>query len=141
MALNQNEIELEISRLQKQLKDYKAKKKKAENDMDELEDIIAKIRIKKREIEDGLQETVNNIEKKLNRINPKSRFRTRYLSKAKSIISNSNSSTALQSTRDAERKAINKYQNLDDQISGYRSKISSLENRLYALNQQLTAMK
>ena len=29
MALFQNEIEAEISRLQKQLKDYKAKKKKA----------------------------------------------------------------------------------------------------------------
>lgn len=137
MALFQNEIEAEISRLQKQLKYYKSKKKKAENEMDELEDIIAKIRAKAREIEEGLQETVNNIEKKLKRINQKSKFRSRYLGKAKNMFLNSDSSTALQGTRDAERKATNKYWALDDKISGYRTKISSLENQINALKQQL----
>lgn len=133
----QNEIEAEISRLQKQLKDYKSKKKKAENEMDELEDIIAKIRAKAREIEEGLQETVNNIEKKLKRINQNSKFRSRYLGKAKNMLLNSDSSTALQGTRDAERKATNKYWALDDKISGYRTKISSLESQINALKQQL----
>ena len=137
MALFQNEIEAEISRLQKQLKDYKAKKKKAANEMDELEDIIAKIRAKACEIEEGLQETVNNIEKKLKRINQKSRFRTRYLSKAKNMLLNSDSSTALQGTRDAERKATNKYWTLDDHISEYQAKISSLESQINELKQKL----
>lgn len=137
MALFQNEIEAEISRLQKQLEDYKSKKKKAENEMDEFEDIIAKIRTKVREIEEGLQETVNNIEKKLKRINQNSKFRIRYLAKAKNMLLNSDSSTALQGTRDAERKATNKYWALDDKISGYRTKISSLENQINALKQQL----
>lgn len=137
MALFQNEIEAEISRLQKQLKDYKSKKKKAENEMDELEDIIAKIRAKAREIEEGLQETVNNIEKKLKRINQNSKFRSRYLGKAKNMLLNSDSSTALQGTRDAERKATNKYWALDDKISGYRTKISSLESQINALKQQI----
>lgn len=137
MALFQNEIEAEISRLQKQLKDYKAKKKKAANEMDELEDIIAKIRAKACEIEEGLQETVNNIEKKLKRINQKSRFRTRYLSKAKNMLLNSDSSTALQGTRDAERKATNKYWTLDDNISEYQAKISSLESQINELKQKL----
>jgi len=137
MALFQNEIEAEISRLQKQLKDYKSKKKKAENEMDELEDIIAKIRAKASEIEEGLQETINNIEKKLKRINQNSKFRSRYLAKAKNMLLNSDSSTALQGTRDAERKATNKYWALDDKISGYRTKISSLESQINALKQQL----
>lgn len=137
MALFQNEIEAEISRLQKQLKDYKAKKKKAANEMDELEVIIAKIRAKACEIEEGLQETVNNIEKKLKRINQKSRFRTRYLSKAKNMLLNSDSSTALQGTRDAERKATNKYWTLDDNISEYQAKISSLESQINELKQKL----
>ena len=137
MALFKNEIEAEISRLQKQLKDYKSKKKNAENEMDELEDIIAKIRAKAREIEEGLQETVNNIEKKLKRINQNSKFRSRYLGKAKNMLLNSDSSTALQGTRDAERKATNKYWALDDKISGYRTKISSLESQINALKQQL----
>lgn len=137
MALFQNEIEAEISRLQKQLKDYKSKKKKAENEMDELEDIIAKIRAKAREIEEGLQETINNIEKKLKRINQKSKFRSRYLGKAKNMLLNSDSSTALQGTRDAEKKATDKYWALDDKVSGYRTKISSLEGQINALKQQL----
>ena len=133
----QNEIEAEISRLQKQLKDYKSKKKKAENEMDELEDIIAKIRAKAREIEEGLQETINNIEKKLKRINQKSKFRSRYLGKAKNMLLNSDSSNALQGTRGAEKKATDKYWALDDKISGYRTKISSLEGQINALKQQL----
>lgn len=137
MALFQNEIEAEISRLQKQLKDYKSKKKKTENEMDELEDIIAKIRAKAREIEEGLQETINNIEKKLKRINQKSKFRSRYLDKAKNMLLNSDSSTALQGTRDAEKKATDKYWALDDKVSGYRTKISSLEGQINALKQQL----
>lgn len=132
-----SEIEAEINRLQKQLKDYKSKKKKAENEQDELEDIIGKIRAKACEIEDGLQETVNNIEKKLKRINQKSRFKTRYLGNAKNMLLNSDSSTALRGTRDAERKATNKYYALDDKISGYRTKISSIESQINALRQQL----
>lgn len=137
MVLFKNEIEVEISRLQKQLKDYKSKKKQAENEMKELEDIIAKIKAKAREIEEGLQETVKNIEKKLERINKRSRFRTRYLSNAKNMLLNSDSSTALQGTRDAERKATNKYWSLDDQISGYKTKIFTLENKINELKQQL----
>ena len=132
-----NEIEAEISRLQKLLKDYKSKKKNAEKEQDELEDVIGKIRAKAREIEDGLQETVNNIEKKLKRINQKSRFKTRYLGNAKNMLLNSDSSTALQGTRDAERKATDKYYALDDKISGYRTKIVTLESQINALRQQL----
>lgn len=137
MSFFQNEIETEISNLQKQLKDYKSKKKKAENEMDELEDIIAKIRTKAHEIEEGLQETVYNIEKKLKHINQKSKFKSRYLEKAKNMFLNSDSSTALQGTRDAEKKATDKYWALDDKISEYRMKISSLESQINALKQQL----
>lgn len=137
MAFFQNKTEAEISRLERQLKDYKARKRKAESEMNELEDIIAKIRAKAREIEGGLQETVNNIEKKLKRINQRSRFGIRYLTSAKNLLLNSDSSTALQGTRDAERKAKEKYWALDNKISGYQTKISVLENQIYALKQQL----
>lgn len=137
MAFFQNETEAEISRLERQLKDYKARKRKAEGEMNELEDIIAKIRAKAREIEGGLQETVNNIENKLKRINQRSRFRARYLTNAKNMLLNSNSSMALEGTREAERKAMEKYWALDNKISGYRAKISALENQIYALRQQL----
>lgn len=130
----QNEIE--INKLQKQLKEYKAKKKKAEKEMSELEDVIAKIRAKSHEIEEGLQETINNIERRLNRINQKSRFRARYLANARNIVLNSDSSMALQGTRDAERKAIKKYWALDDKISEYQSKIFALENQINRLKQQ-----
>lgn len=132
-----NEIEAQISELRKQLIEYKSKKKKAENEQDDLEEVIGRIKMKEREIEDGLQETVNNIEKKLKNINQKSRFKTRYLENAKNMLFNSDSSTALQGTRDAERKAMYKYYVLDDKISEYRRKIFTLESKINELAQQL----
>lgn len=137
MLLSQAEIEAEIIKLQKQLNDCKLKQKKAKMEMDELEDIIAKLRSKAREIEQGLQETINNIERKLQHINEKSKFKSRYLNSAKSIILNSNSSIALQSTREAEKKAVAKYWDLDDTISEYQTEILMLENQISAFKQQL----
>lgn len=135
--MTQIEIESELARLNRQLNSYKSKKQKTENEMREIEYIIEKIRIKTHEIEDGLQETLNNIEKKLKLINQRSRFRIRHLDNAKSILLNSTSSNALQSMRDSEKKATDKYWTLDNKLSGYCVKISELESEINVLKQQL----
>ena len=134
------EIEREIRRMQKQLQDCRSKKKKAESEQRELNIIISKIRQKTEEIEGGLQETLRTIEKRLGKLNPKSKFKVKYLEKAKGFLQNSSSSSAVENSRDAERKAKKKYLELDDTISSYNSKIRSLEQDIEKLNNQLKQM-
>ncbi len=131
------EIESEISRLQKQLQGYRSKKKKAESEQQEMDTVISKIRQKTAEIEGGLQETLKTIEIRLSKLNPKSKFKVKYLEKVKGFLQNSSSSSAVENTREAERKAKKKHLELEDTISGYNSKIRSLEQEIEKLNNQL----
>lgn len=134
------EIESEIRRLQKQLQDYRSKKKKAESEQRELNTVISKIRQKAEEIERGLQEAISTIERRLDKLNPKSKFKVKYLGKAKGFLQNSSASSAVESTRDAERKAKKKYLELDDTISGYNRKIYGIEQEIEKLKYQLKQM-
>lgn len=132
-----NEIEHEITRLQGQIENFVDEREKAEKNMYELGEIIGKIKAKTKEIEDGLQETARNIEKKIECINGKSLFKARYFENAKKTFLNSYSSAAIQEMTEMERKATQEYYDLEDKISGYQNNINRLESELNALKQQL----
>lgn len=132
-----SEMESEISRLQKLLQDYRSKKKNSEEEQRELNTIISKIRQKTEEIDGGLQETIRTIVGRLDKLNPKSKFKITYLEKAKGFLQNSSASSAVESTREAERIAKKKYLELDDTISGYNRKIFDTEQEIETLKSQL----
>lgn len=130
------EIEAEILRLKAELTDYKVKKKFADSELNKMEDVLGKIRKKEREIEEGLYESLRKIEQKLERVNPKSKFRVNYLKDAKSHLFGSKSSAALQETRDAQSRVKKKIFAQEDKIEGYKAKIKKLEARIEELKSQ-----
>ena len=133
-------IESKLYKLKKQLEDYRSKKKKAEKEQRELNTVITKIRKKADEIEEGLQETLSTVEKRLKKLNPKSRFRVKYLGKVKEFLLNPSSSSAVADTREAERKAKIKYLDLDDSITYYIKRIRELEREIDDLQKMLKQM-
>lgn len=132
------EIEAEILLLKKELSEYKWKKKIAESKLEEMEDILQKIRKKEREIEEGLHESIRTIERKLELVNPKSKFRTNYLKEAKSFLLSSRSYAALDETREAQARLKRKIFSQDDKIDYYKTKIRKLESRIDELKNQLS---
>lgn len=134
------EIQEEINKLQKQLKNYQTKKEQAENEQKELDDIIINIRRKSQEIEEGLQETLKNIQRKIDKINRRSKFKVTYLENAKQFLQNTDALSALECTHEAERKAKIKFLDLDDLINDYSKKIIKIEKEISALKHQLNQM-
>lgn len=135
--MTQIEISKEIIRLQKQLNNYKAKLKNAKSEQKQVDDLVNQLRRKKREMEDGLQETVNTVKRKIERIKSKNHFGSAYLNEVEKILYSSNSSSALESIKESERKAIQKFNSLDTDIENYKKKISLIEQEIFSLKQRI----
>ena len=133
----QSEMQETINRLNNQLDLLRQNKTKAKIEQDELVRIIDKIDLKAREIENGLFETLSNIDQKLTHVNPKSQFPTRYKAAVQTKILNSKSSNALETTRQAVRDAKTKYYDLDDTIAQINSQISQVENEIARLQNMI----
>lgn len=126
----------EIARLKQQLSDYKWQRRKKASALEEMEDALQKLQKKRREIEEGLQETSNTISKWLDRIPSKCKFRVTYFEEAKSRFLNPQSSSALEHTRESERTAKNKLIKLEDEVEALDRKIRTTEEQIRQLSQQ-----
>ena len=121
------ELQVEINRLYGVLNSYSASKQKAEKEQKELIRVIDKLSMKTREIEQGLQTTLETIDRRLRRVNPQSRFPEMYYETAKKTLYNSNSAKALQMTRDSIESAKKKCVEYDEKIHSLNVKINQTE--------------
>lgn len=132
------ELEAEISRLERKLRNCQSKRDASVRELRELELVADKIRQKSAEIENGLQETIGNIESRLARVNSRSRFPIRYRAHARELLLNAKSSQALADTREAELAAKRRCLQLDDDIAGFNAAISSTSAQLEELRRKLS---
>lgn len=126
----------EIARLKRQLDDYKRQRRKKASAIEDMEDALHKLKKKRREIEEGLQETLNTLSGWMDRIPDKCKFRVTYFEKAKSRFLNPKSSDALEHTRESERMAQNKLITLEDEVEALDRKIWATEEKIRNLTQQ-----
>lgn len=126
----------ELAKLKHKLSDYKKLRKKKVSAIEDLEDAINKLQKKRREIEDGLQETENTISKRLDRLPLTCKFRSVYFEQAKRQFLNPKSSKALEHTRESERTAKKKLISIEDEIENLNRKIQKLEEQIRRLSQQ-----
>jgi chromosome segregation ATPase len=132
-----DELKMEILRLEKQIDVYKNKICKAKSDQKEIEASISNLQKSKNEVEEGLIETFENIKRRFERLNVKESFKENHYSRVKSIIFGSTSSSAINSIQESLHKAKIQYLELDDDIDVYYKTIAQFENRLYDLKSQL----
>lgn len=128
----------EAAKIKQQIETQKYKRRKKRNDLEDLETAINKLQKKRREIEEGLQETANTISRKIDRITGKSKFRVTYYEKAKSMFLNSKSSRALEHTKESERIAKKKLFLIEDDIEALNRSIKKLEKQLEEVTRQIT---
>lgn len=138
--MSREELEAELRSLERQLRDCNNGLQNAESEQKDLISAIEKIHKKTTEVENGLQDTMRNIDQRLSNVNPRSKFRARYREQAQKLLFSSNSSSALDELRASERQANNKCLEYDDIIADYRSKISRLKNRIEEIKRTLSQM-
>lgn len=126
----------EIAELKKKLNEYRSVRRKKASEKETIEEAIGKLQKKCREIEEGLQETADTISRRLDRLPSRCKFRITYFEQAKSKFLNSQSSNAVEQTREAERIAKNKLLDLEDDIEELDRRIHSTEERIRQLSQQ-----
>ena len=126
----------EIARLKRKLSDYKWQRRKKASALEEMEDALQKLQKKRREIEEGLQQTANTISKWLDRIPARCKFRVTYYEEAKQRFLNPQSSGALEHTRESVRTAKNKLIRLEDEVEDLDRKIRATEEQIRQLSQQ-----
>lgn len=123
----------EVERLTKQIIAYQQKKKRAESDREEMEDALEHLMKKQQEIDEGLQETLHTIRRRLDRLTIKCRFREFYYEQAKKRLFGMQSSMALQQTSEAAADARQKILDYDSEIDDLNVKIQDIEERLRQL--------
>ena len=126
----------EAERLAKQLAECQQKRKKAESDRRELEDALVHLLKKRQEIDEGLQETLSTIKRRLDRLTITCRFRESYYEQAKKRLFGTQSSMALQQTSEATADAKRKILDYDSKIGALDARIRDIEERLRQLNQE-----
>lgn len=132
------EIEAQIEKLTRRLKEYEKERKNAlsrQKDMEEASKEMDKIA---RSIESKMDEVMANIEKKLSRVNPSSRFPDIYRENARKQLMNSNTDNAIAETKAGAQRAKKKIIELDDKISECDTKIAETKAEIDALKDQLS---
>lgn len=135
--MTKDEIRAEIRRLNKLLEGYEKSRKNAEDKQEELFNAIDKISAKSREISDGLEKTMGNIETRLGKVNGNSRFPAMYRAAARAALFNQKSSDAVSSCGSALKAAGEKSAELDKEIEEFSGKISRTENEIASLKAKL----
>lgn len=121
-------------KLNRDLLEYKTKRRFKQADVDDMEDALKKLRKKRQEIEEGLQETSDTIEKWVSRLPNNCKFRYRYHEQAKNKFLNPDSSKALEHTLESEGKAEKKLEKLQDELDAINKKIREIEKKIEALS-------
>ena len=101
--MSREELEAELRALERQLRECFNGLENAESEQNDLISAIEKIHQKTNEVENGLQETMRNIDDRLSKVNPNSKFRVRYREQAQKLLMNSSSSSALDELKSSER--------------------------------------
>ena len=120
--------------LKKQLEECKWKRRRQKSQADKLEEAVQKLAEKRREIEEGLQETASRIDKNVERLPSNCKFRLRYAEAAKARFLNPGSSEALEHTRESERTAKKRLMDAEDAVDALDKKIRQLEAQLQKLS-------
>lgn len=134
LAITQAE---ELAELKRQLSDYEQQRKDKNVQIESMEDTLERLQKKSSEIEDGLQETINTISRRLDQIPGRNKFRVIYLEQAKSKVMNPQSAKALEHTREAQRQVKSKLSQLEEEVKTLNSKIRTTEDQIWQLSQQL----
>ncbi len=131
------EIEAEIARLEGEIGTYNWLIGQANSELWRVAEVIGILQAKRGEIVNGIQESYNTIERKMANVNINSKFRTTYLEKAKEILWNSNATNAIEMTNNSETAANMRYQEIERNLSQYRSNLRAAEQDIGWLKQQL----
>ena len=137
MAYDKVELERQLRIAKKKLNDYKDKRRKAKNTIKDAEEVLNQLNSSKKKVEKNLDEILNRIIKKANRLRQHSKLRDDYIREAKKIIKGQKSSQALDKINKSIRNTKNKILNTEDDIVYFDGKISYYERKIIELKSQL----
>lgn len=134
------QLEAKLIELQRRLDDKKDSRRKAKKDLDKWEEAVSVIQKSLKEMEEKIQEGLNVIRTRLDRLMGGNRFKETYLNSITQILNGDKGTKVTNILKEAERKAKNNVLNLDDKIERYNKEIKNLENEMTALRGQLNSL-
>lgn len=132
--MSKEDIEAQIKQWQLKIEKYNDNICGNNRRIEELEEIITKLRKQAEEMEIGLDETLKRITKKIDVLNGCEKFKTDYYEQVKGILYNSSTNSAITDMR----QAISKIKNECSVLDGENDK---LEGQIYYANQQITQLQ
>lgn len=130
-------ISAALTRLYNELSSANSKKETAEDEQRDMEELIEMLRAKKREMEDGLDTTVSNLESRLSRLSEGTRFAQDLREQVRKIVMNDSALQAIQETQAGERRSRDRALELEDLIESLRKTIASLRQQIRQLTMQM----
>ncbi len=137
--MTEQEIREQIRILERKLDDLSRKKRSAINDRDKAEAAMRKIQEASQKTEAAIQDAITKIQRQLDLIKGKTRFRVRYKAKAEEILTGTDSKSVMSEYVEGISAAKRKYLELDDKADAFQRQIEQTRQMLNDLKQQLYA--
>lgn len=131
------ELQKEYNTSRRKLEEYKSKRRKSSNEIKELEEIIKKLQLHKKMIENALDGILMTIFKRSNLLNPNSKLRDKYNEEVKKIIKGQKSYSAIERINSAINKSKRKILEIDDNIEYFNQKVNYYQNKVNELRVQI----
>ena len=133
--MSTSEIQYEIESLEYRLNSLIQRREEETNKQAKLRNLIDQLKLKIHNIENGLNETIACVDRKLSFISPYSKFPSKYRSEVIARLYNIKSSDAIESTKNALIQSQDSYEEICYQIKSLDSRIESVQNMINQLKQ------